>query len=64
MLSVPVVYEDGMTEQVDPLSLQILIEEKMIVKFRRRAGWVYVGADPIRKSQRDDYFGPERRRMN
>jgi len=63
MRSVPVVYDDGMMDKVDTLSLQILIEEKMIVKFQRGKGWAYVGVDPIRKSQRDDYFGPERRRQ-
>lgn len=64
MRSVPVVYDDGMMDKVDTLSLQILIEEKMIVKFQRGKGWAYVGVDPIRKSQRDDYIGPDRRRKN
>jgi len=64
MLSVPVVYEDGMMDQVDPLSLQILIEENMIVKFQRGEGWAYVGLDPIRRSDSDEYAGPERRQRH
>ncbi|HMB16327.1 MAG TPA: hypothetical protein VKN62_08425 [Pelovirga sp.] len=64
MQSVPVVYDDGMMDKVDALSLQILIEEQMIVKFQRGKGWAYVGVDPIRKSQRDDYSGPERRQTH
>lgn len=64
MLSVPIVYEDGMMDQVDPLSLQVLIEEEMIVKFQRGEGWAYIGLDPIRRSDRDDYPGPERRELH
>lgn len=63
MLSVPIVYEDGMMDQVDPRSLQILIEEEAIVKFQRGKGWAYVGVDPVRRSQNNNYAGPERRRM-
>ncbi|MFO7811620.1 MAG: hypothetical protein R6V21_01525 [Pelovirga sp.] len=64
MLSVPVVYEDGMMDQVDPLSLQVLIEEEMIIKFQRGEGWAYVGVDPVRSKPRVDYPGPERRKMH
>ncbi len=64
MQSIPIVYEDGMMDQVDPRSLQVLIEGDMIVKFRRKGGWVYVGVDPVRKSRRENYRGPERRRLN
>jgi hypothetical protein len=64
MLSVPVVYEDGMMDQVDPRSLQVLIEEEVIVKFQRGEGWAYVGVDPVRNKQRADYPGPERRQMH
>lgn len=64
MLSVPIVYEDGMMDQVDPLSLQVLIEEEMIVKFQRGEGWAYIGLDPIRRSDRYDYSGPERRELH
>jgi hypothetical protein len=64
MLSVPIVYDDGTVDQVDPRSLQILIEEEMIVKFQRREGWAYIGSDPIRRSQRDAYSGLERRQLH
>lgn len=64
MLSVPVVYEDGLMDQVDPLSLQILIEEETIVKFQRRDGWAYVGVDPTRRGQGHAYAGPERRQLH
>jgi hypothetical protein len=64
MRSVPVVYDDGMMDRVDTLSLQVLIEEKMIVKFQRGKGWAYIGVDPIRSSHREDYAGPERRKMH
>ncbi len=64
MLSVPVVYEDGMKDQVDPQSLQVLIEAKMIVKFQRGKGWAYIGIDPVRSKPRADYAGPERRKMH
>jgi hypothetical protein len=64
MLSVPVVYEDGMMDQVDPRSLQILIEEEIIIKFQRGEGWAYVGVDPVRGKPRDHYPGPERRQMH
>lgn len=64
MLSVPIVYEDGMMDQVDPRSLQVLIEAEMIVKFQRGEGWAYIGLDPIRRSDRDEYAGPERRQIH
>jgi hypothetical protein len=64
MLNVPVVYEDGMMDQVDPQSLQVLIEEETIIKFQRGEGWAYVGVDPVRRKKRDDYPGPERRQMH
>jgi hypothetical protein len=36
--------------------LDSLIESKGIVQFRRRTGWVTVGADPIRSKKRDSLF--------
>ena len=64
MQSIPIVYEDGLMDQVDTQSLQVLIEGDMIVKFQRGEGWVYPGVDPVRRSRREDYQGPERRRLN
>ncbi|MFO7764984.1 MAG: hypothetical protein R6V33_00975 [Pelovirga sp.] len=63
MQSIPIVYEDGMMDQVDSRSLQVLIEGDMIVKFHRKDGWVYLGVDPVRRLKRQDYPGPERRRL-
>lgn len=64
MQSIPVVYDDGMMDQVDTRSLQALIDRDVIIKFQRGDGWAYLGVDPVRRSQRDDYSGPERRRLN
>lgn len=64
MRSIPIVYEDGMVDQVDSRSLQVLIEGDMIVKFRRGEGWVYLGVDPVRRFRHKNYPGPERRRLN
>jgi hypothetical protein len=61
MQSVSVVFSDGMMDLVDPKSLQVLIETDAIVKFHRADGWVYLGLDPVRSSERDNYQGPERR---
>lgn len=61
MITIPIVYADGMMDVVDPKSLQILIEEHAIIKFRRHDGWVCLGIDPVRKQRRDNYLGPERR---
>ena len=64
MKDVPVVYQDGMMDMVDPTMLQRLIETDEIVKFQRAEGWVYPGIDPIRRAMKSNYQGPERRMMN
>lgn len=61
MREVPVVYQDGMMDMVEPQVLQNLIEKDEIVKFQRSDGWVYPGIDPIRRMARSSYQGPERR---
>ena len=61
MKEVPVVYQDGMMDMVEPQVLQNLIEKDEIVKFQRSDGWVYPGIDPIRRMVRSSYQGPERR---
>jgi hypothetical protein len=43
-------------DYVKDFMLDSLIESQGIVKFRRNAGWVTVGADPIRKNKRDSLF--------
>jgi len=64
MKEVPVVYQDGMMDMVDPTVLQNLIETDEIVKFQRSDGWAYPGIDPVRRLMRSGYQGPERRMMH
>jgi hypothetical protein len=45
-----VVRTDKRYDYVDDSMLDSLIKSKDIVKFKRGAGWVTVGADPIRES--------------
>ncbi len=61
MKEVPVVYQDGMMDMVEPQILQNLIENAKIVKFQRTDGWVYPGKDPVRSVVNPGYLGPERR---
>jgi len=64
MKEVPVVYQDGMMDMVDPTILQRLIEADDIVKFQRADGWVYPGIDPVRRVLNSGYQGPERRMLD
>ncbi len=61
MREIPVIYQDGMMDMVEPQVLQRLIEEDGIVKFQRTDGWVYLGIDPVRRMENTNYRGPERR---
>lgn len=61
MKEVPVVYQDGMMDMVEPKTLQTLIKSDEIVKFQRCDGWVYPGIDPVRRFAQRNYQGPERR---
>lgn len=61
MDAVPVVYEDGMMDMVDPAVLQRLIDKDDIIKFQRSEGWAYPGIDPVRHLGNSFYDGPERR---
>lgn len=54
-------YQDGKTEMVRPPLLNLLIERRRIVQFRRDHGWAELGRDPIRQSQVANYQGTERR---
>ena len=57
-----VVRVDNRYDYVKDFILDILIESKEIVKFKRRTGWVTIGIDPIRRSHRDSAFhGSDRR---
>ena len=57
-----VVRVDNRYDYVKDFILDILIESKEIVKFKRRTGWVTIGVDPIRRSHRNIAFhGSDRR---
>lgn len=57
-----VVRVDNRYDYVKDFILDILIESREILKFKRRTGWVTIGVDPIRRSHRDiPFHGPDRR---
>jgi hypothetical protein len=58
---ISVVYENGRQDMVKPYVLDRLIDKQEITSFRRSSGWVVLGRDPIRASQRKIYCIPERR---
>lgn len=49
-------------DYVKDFMLDSLIESKEIVKFKRITGWVTLGADPIRKRNRDSAVYDNERR--
>jgi hypothetical protein len=51
-------------DYVKDFTLDILLESKKIVKFKRSTGWVTIGVDPIRGNKRDSVFnGYDRRAL-
>jgi len=55
-------YSDSRYDMVKEFWLDELIENKRIIKFRRRDSWVVIGVDPVRKPKSGgSYQGPERR---
>jgi hypothetical protein len=57
-----IVRTDNRYDYVKDFILDILIESKEIVKFKRSTGWVTIGVDPIRRSKRHSVFnGTDRR---
>ena len=53
---------DSRFDYVKDYLLDELIDSKMIVKFRRKNGWVVIGTDPVRKRKNSRIFnGVERR---
>jgi hypothetical protein len=53
---------DGTFCRVVPKGLDLLLNRKMVKRFRRSSGWAVVGKDPLRYAQKQgDYHGPERR---
>ncbi len=57
-----VLYHDGKYDMVKDRYLGLYIDSGKILKFKRKDGWVTIGVDPIRRSERP-YNGPERRRV-
>jgi len=47
-MNILVCYPDNRIDYVTDNILDILIESKKIVKFKRSSGWVTIGVDPIR----------------
>ena len=59
---IQVAYPDDKYDYIKETLLDKLLEEKKVLKFRRRTGWVTVGVDPIRINKKTAaYFSPERR---
>jgi hypothetical protein len=53
---VRVEYEDKTYDYVSEKSLNKLIESNQIVKFKRISGWVTLGVDPLRNSNREHTY--------
>ena len=60
-MMIRVMYSDGRFDLVKPATLGQLLEQNCLASFKRAAGWVVVGRDPIRGSGDGIYRGPERR---
>ena len=62
---IEVIMNDGNHHHFAPQVLDVMLESKRVMKFRRSSGWVTVGVDPVRiKSRREAshiYYGYERR---
>lgn len=61
VMLIPIVYSNGRQDLVKPFVLDRLIEDRKISSFRRAAGWVVIGRDPIRNSSHKVFSIPERR---
>ncbi len=57
---ITVMYRDGKIGVVDAYQLDELISAKKIKKFMRSDGWVTIGSDPIRETDKNRK-GQERR---
>lgn len=54
--------KDGTICRMAVKAFNVFLSHGKIARFERSDGWVVVGRDPLRKSQRaSDYLGPERR---
>ncbi|MBE0575862.1 MAG: hypothetical protein IH613_08185 [Desulfuromonadales bacterium] len=61
-MTIQVELTDGTRCRVVPKGLDLLLRQNLVKRFRRSAGWVVVGKDQIRHSNRVvGYDGQERR---
>ena len=61
-MTIQVEMTDGTRCRVVPKGLDLLLRQKLVKRFRRSTGWVVVGKDQIRHSNRvGEYNGQERR---
>lgn len=51
-MGITVIFANGDQAVVPSYVLDYLIKENKITAFRRSSGWVRIGEDPIRKSQK------------
>lgn len=61
---ISVLYQNNEIGMVEDYRLDELITSKKIKKFLRSEGWVTIGVDAIRKEDRFDYEGAEKRRQS
>lgn len=52
---IQVAYPDNRFDYVNEHALQVLIESKEIVEFKRSSGWVTIGLDPVRQFKRGSH---------
>jgi hypothetical protein len=50
-MGIPVIFANGEVGYVQGHMLDVLIRAKVIVAFRRSAGWVQIDRDPVRSVQ-------------
>jgi len=58
---IQVEFLDGSPGAMGPAALDLCLRQERIRRFRRADGWVIVGMDPMRGSDKRHYSGPERR---
>ena len=60
-----VIKRDGNYQHLTPKVFDVLLENNLLMKFKRSSGWVTVGIDPIRVNDRREtsrlFNGPDRR---
>jgi hypothetical protein len=63
IMLIPIIYLSGKHDMVKDHLLADLIEQRKILSFKRRDGWVNAAGSNIRRrsSQCNSYRGPERR---